>query len=637
MCGIAGLVGRGPDPAGEIRTAGRMLAALAHRGPDESQVLRLGSAVFGTARLALVDRPTSQQPMQDPGGRYLLSFNGEIYNYRELRSSLENEDGVVFSTAGDTEVLLQWLIRWGVDRLADVKGQFALAFWDSAGETLVLARDRFGIVPLYYTKVFSERLAFGSEVKAIHAGGFQAPLSMPDVIDSGVFWGLHPGRSTFAGVESVPPGSYVRFSRGVIDGGAYWQFRFPEMRVGGSLTEQGEHLSGLLTSAVERRVPAYGDPAVLVSGGLDSTAVLSLLRTAQPDSRIRSFSIQFAEKALDESGFQALATRMFSTDHCSVTADDETVATNLVETILHAEAPLARTAPASSYQMGREIALRGSRSVLSGEGADELLCGYDLFKVAHIRDCWSKEPESTVWPRLLEEALAPQRELGRTVERAFYEQGLDQRSDPIFSHQNRWRSAFRITQYLAPDLRTQLEVEQVLDGVRDRLPGEYHQWSAVEQAQYLEVTYFLSSALLGSQCDRPYMAHSIEARYPFLDEDVVDFSLSLPQSSKLDGLNEKAVLKSSMSGAVPPQILDRVKQPYTAPEGNVFRSEGGKVLLDAYLSRQALEQTGVFDVQRVQWLLRKLQRSRTSFYDDLAILWVLSTQVLASTYGVADL
>jgi asparagine synthase (glutamine-hydrolysing) len=636
MCGIVGLVGIGPDTAHEVRTAERMLATLAHRGPDESQVLHLQGTILGTARLALVDRPTSKQPMQDPSGRYVLSFNGEIYNYRELRRSLE-QGGVIFSTSGDTEVLLQWLIRWGVDGLADLKGQFALAFWDSLSNTIVLARDRFGIVPLYFSRSPNGRIALGSEVKAIQAGGFPAQLSVPDVIDSGVFWGLHPGRSTYAGVESVPPGCYVRSRSGALDRGAYWRFQYPATRADGTVQEQGKHLANLLTTAVERRVPAYGDPAVLVSGGLDSSAVLSLLRGGRPDARIRSFSMRFAEKALDESRFQVLATQVFSTDHHSVVCDNETVATTLVETILHAEVPLVRTAPASSYQLAREIEAQHTRTVLSGEGADELLCGYDLFKVASIRDSWSKDPDSTVWPRMLEEVLATQRGLGRTVERAFYEQGLDQRSDPIFSHQNRWRSSFRITQYLAPEIRAGLDVEQVLNGVRDRLPGEYHHWSAVEQAQYLEVSYFLSSALLGSQCDRPYMAHSIEARYPFLDEDVVDFALSLPQSSKLDGMNEKAVLKSAMGGAVPPQILDRVKQPYTAPEGNVFRSAAGKALLDTYLSRQALERIGVFDVGRVAWLMRKLERSRTSFYDDLAILWVLSTQVLANTYGVADL
>lgn len=636
MCGIVGLVGTGPDAAQDVQKTERMLATLAHRGPDESQVVRLGDAVFGTARLALVDRPTSKQPMEDPSGRYMLSFNGELYNYRELRRSLERE-GVTFRTSGDTEVLLHWLVHWGVDRLVDLKGQFALAFWDSSSSTVLLARDRFGIVPLYFGKTPSGHIAFASEVKAIQAGGFPAQLSVPDLIDSGVFWGLHPGRSTYAGVESVPPGGYVRSRSGALDRGAYWRFQFPVTRVGGTLVEQGKHLANLLAAAVERRVPAHGDPAVLVSGGLDSSAVLSLLRGARPDARIRSFSMRFAERALDESSFQELATQMFGTDHHWVICDDETVATTLVETILHAEVPLVRTAPASSFQLAHEIEAHHTRTVLSGEGADELLCGYDLFKIASIRDSWSKDPISTVWPRMLEEVLQPQRDLGRTVERAFYEQGLDQRSDPIFSHQNRWRSSFRITQYLAPDIRAGLEVEQVLDGVRDRLPGKYHGWSAVEQAQYLEVSYFLSSALLGSQCDRPYMAHSIEARYPFLDEDVVDFALTLPQSSKLDGMNEKAVLKSGMGLAVPPQILDRVKQPYTAPEGNVFRSEAGKVLLDTYLSSRALKRIGVFDVRRVEWLVGKLERSRTSFYDDLALVWILSTQVLADTYGVADL
>jgi asparagine synthase (glutamine-hydrolysing) len=544
---------------------------------------------------------------------------------------------VAFRTSGDTEVLLQWLIRWGVDRLADLKGQFALAFWDSSTEAVLLARDRFGIVPLSFTRTPSGGMAFASEVSAIHAGGFQTPLSVPDAVDTGVFWGLHPGRSAYAGLESVPPGSYVRFCEGALERGAYWQFRFSETRTGGSLQEQGKHLTNLLSEAVERRVPAYGDPGVLVSGGLDSSVVLSLLRGARPDAHIRSFSMRFAEKALDESRFQDLATQAFGTGHDSVVCDDETVAGTLVEAILHAEVPLVRTAPASSYQLAAEIRAQHTRTVLSGEGADELLCGYDLFKVANIRDSWSKDPDSTVWPRMLEEALAPQRELGRTVERAFYEQGLDQRADPIFSHQNRWRSSFRITQYLAPDRRAGLEVEQVLDGVRDRLPGEYHHWSAVEQAQYLEVTYFLSSALLGSQCDRPYMAHSIEARYPFLDEDVVDFALTLPQSSKLDGMNEKAILKAAVGATIPSQIRDRVKQPYTAPEGNVFRSDAGRALVDAYLSRAAIERVGVFDAGRVDWLLRKLGRSRTSFYDDLAVLWILSTQVLAGRYGVADL
>lgn len=635
MCGIAGIVG-GPDEAAwEGDRIHRMIGAIAHRGPDESHATRLGPAVLATARLALVDRPTSRQPMADPSARHLLSFNGEIYNHRELRSELEGL-GVRFRTSGDTEVLLHTLIRWGVRGLRRLKGQFAVAWWDADQHQLVLARDRFGIVPLFWTRPGRDQLAFASEVKALKAGGFQPELSVRDLVDAGVLWGLHPGRSAFAGVRSVPPGGYVVLRGGAVREGRYWEFAFAEDRDATDVEDQARHLTELLEAAVARRVPQYGDPAVLLSGGLDSSAVLALLRGQQPESRIDSYSIQFTATALDEASFQALASERFRTFHTSITCDDASVADTLVRTIEHAEVPLVRTAPASSIHLAARIEQNRTRAVLSGEGADELLCGYDLFKVAAIRDAWSREPESPVWPRQLAAALRQQEGLGRAVERAFYEQGLDQRSDPLFSHLNRWSASFRITQYLDEDLRRQISLDQVYDGVRTRLPAAHRTWTAVEQAQYLEATYFLPSALLATQCDRPYMAHSIEARYPFLDEDVVDFALTLPLASKLHGSNEKYLLKTAMDRLVPREITERVKQPYTAPEGDVFRTQPGQDLLEAYLSAPALEKVGVFDRKRVEWLVRKLGSRRTSFHDDLALLWIVSTQVLADAYGVAD-
>lgn len=636
MCGIAGLVrpGIAAEPNDEA-AVGTMLARLAHRGPDEQLVLKCGDATLGTARLALVDRPTSQQPMRDDSGLRLLSFNGEIYNFRELRREL-TAAGIRFRTSGDTEVLLQWLIHRGADGLRELRGQFALAFWDSDRRELVLARDRFGIVPLYYHVARDGTVAFASEVKALRALGAAGGVAVSDLVDTAVLWGLHPGRSMFADVSSVPPGTFVRVQRGQVGLHPYWDFDLSDTRESGSLAEQGEHLASLLTAAVERRVPHYGDPAVLVSGGLDSTAVLALLRAARPAAPIRSYSIGFTERALDESTFQRLASTTFGTDHTEIVCDPETVAETLRHAVIHAEAPLIRTAPASSIRLAQAIEARGTRAVLSGEGADELLCGYDVFKVARIRDEWSRDPESDQWPLLLDAALEKQRGMGRTVGRTYFERGLDRRDDAVFSHLTRWQNAFKVTQYLQPSLRRGLDVENVIDGVRARLPDRYHGWSRVEQAQYLEVTYFLASSLLASQCDRPFMAHSIEARYPFLDEDVVDFALALPESSKLDGLTEKAVLKSAMSSSVPDTITNRVKQPYTAPEGDVFRSPAGMALVDEYLSASALETVGLFDTRKVTWLTNKVTRSPTSFHEDLALLWILSSQILANEFGVAD-
>jgi asparagine synthase (glutamine-hydrolysing) len=635
MCGIVGLIDR-RGTAGRSAPDHRIhdgLAAVRHRGPDEARAERLGRATFGTARLAMVDKPTSAQPMPDPSGRYLLSFNGEIYNFRELRAELRAA-GRRFVTDGDTEVLLLALVHWGLAALSRLKGQFALALWDDEAGEVLLARDRFGIVPLHWQHTPGGGVAFASEVKALRAMGLHPRLSVPDLVDVGVLWGTHPGRSVYAGVETVRPGGWVRIGPDGVGAGAHWEYRYAEERDESSLDVQAERLRALLADAVDRRVPVYGDPAVLLSGGLDSSAVLALLRQARPAGRIESYSIQFTQAALDEQPFQAMAAAAFDTDHVSILCGDRSVAATLREAVEHAEQPLTRTASASSIALAAMIEAHGTRAVLSGEGADELLCGYDLFKVAAVRDEWSRHPDSAGLPHALTEILAQQAQLGRAVERAFYEQGIDRRDDPLFSHLNRWSSSYRITQYLAADRRTGLNVETVLDGVRDRLPAAYAGWSAVEQAQYLEVTYFLASSLLASQCDRPYMAHSIEARYPFLDEDVVDFALTLPQTSKLAGLQEKAVLKRAVGADVPAAIRDRVKQPYTAPEGDVFRSPQGAELLDAYASTDALARHGVFDPKRVSWLVRKLRDGRTSFHDDLALLWVVSIQMLADADGV---
>lgn len=634
MCGIVGLVDWAGQPhLSPAHPVHAGLEAVRHRGPDDARADQLGAAIFGTARLAMVDRPTSVQPMRSADGRHLLSFNGEIYNHRELRSLLEQQ-GQRFHTDGDTEVLLCALARWGVAALSLIKGQFALAWWDDARAQLLLARDRFGIVPLHWQRTPDGAVGFASEVKSLDAMGLDVRLSLPDVIDTGVLWGTHPGRSVYHGIETVRPGGYVVLDADDASYASYWEYAYADRRDDAPLREQAEHLRSLVSRAVERRLPAYGDPAVLLSGGLDSSAVLALLRAAHPTRRIATYSIQFTQAALNEEPFQALAAASFDTDHVAILCGDLSVARTLVEAIDHAEQPLTRTAPASSIALAATIEAHGTRSVLSGEGADELLCGYDLFKIAAIRDEWSRHPDADELPAALTQVLAQQRDLGRAVERAFYEQGLDRRHDPLFSHLNRWSSSFRITRYLAEEHRSGLSVDAVLDRVRDRLPQAFAGWSAVEQAQYLEVTYFLASSLLASQCDRPYMAHSIEARYPFLDEDVVDFALTLPQEAKLAGMCEKAVLKSAVGADVPPAIRDRVKQPYTAPEGDVFRSAPGAELLDAYVSPRALGESGIFDAKRVAWLVNKLRHGATSFHDDLALLWIVSVQVLADRYGV---
>lgn len=632
MCGIVGLV-PGTDPLGHVGRVEAMLDAVAHRGPDERRTLCVDGAVLGTARLALVDRPGSSQPMVL--GSSALAFNGEIYNFRPLRAELEAL-GERFETDGDTEVLLHALVRWGVEVLPRLRGQFAVAFWDGSRGELLLARDRFGIVPLYWAEDGAD-LVVASEVKALRAGGLAARLSVPDVVDAGMLWGLHPGRSAFAGVRSVVPGSYVRLRRGAPPyESRYWQFRFADQRDGSAPSVQAARLAALLKDSVGRRMPADGDPAVLLSGGLDSSAVAGALRTVVPGGLVRSYSIRFTSPELDESAAQAVAVAAFGTQHAEVMCDDQAVAGELVLAVQHAELPLVRTAPAASVLLARLVAASGTRAVLSGEGADELLCGYDLFKLAALRTRPELAPDDQTFRRLLREVLGQEVVRGRSVSPVFFDQGTDDADDLLLSHLQRWRASARLLGYLAPRWRAALGAQEVLDGVRRRLPPECAGWSTTERAQYLEVTYFLPSALLASQCDRPFMASGVEARYPFLDEDLVDYVLTLPERAKLDGLREKVVLRDASVELVPPVLRERPKQPYTAPEGELFRSATGDALLETYASPQAVDRHGVFDAGRVAWLVAKLRRGRTSFFDDLALLWVVSTQILAETYGVDD-
>lgn len=621
MGGIAGTVpgGVGPDRRARV---GAMLSGIAHRGRGGARVLDLGNAVLGTIGSVAGSPPTMAR---DAAGRYGLCFDGELYALDELRAEL----GLGEARVTPADVVLRALLTWRTEAFPRLRGQFAIAFWDGVAGTLTLARDRFGVCPLVWAE-HAGGVAFGSEVKALQAVGVPTRMSLPDLIDAGVLWGLHPGRTVFEGVRAVPPGSVVTIGADGVRETPYWRWRYADERDSGTVDEQADRLAGLLRRAVERRLPAQG-PAVLISGGLDSAAVAGAVRQFY-DGPLDSYSAEFTDTSLNEAPFQTVAVGAFETRHRSIVCDETSIARSLVSAIVHSEVPLVRTAPASLMQLAGHIADAGTSVVLSGEGSDELFCGYDLFKLAAIAQSQASGAAGDVESAELDQILHRQADFGRTTGRAYYEQDTDKASDPLSSHLTRWSSAYRITRYLAPPLRVGLSFDAVLDGVRDRLPAEYEDWTSVERAQYLEITYFFPTGGLGSQCDRPYGAHGVQPRFPFLDEDVVDFALTLPMESKLDGPQEKVVVKRAVAEWVPRQITDRVKQPFTAPEGNTLRSVEGTEILDRYLDPASVLEVGIFDAERVAWLVAKIRRGRTSFHDDLALLWILSVQVLAAAF-----
>ena len=570
-----------------------------------------------------------------------LAFNGEIFNYLELGQELRAR-GHRFRTSSDSEVILHAYEQWGTGCVERFNGQFAFAIWDGRQRQLVLARDRVGIRPLYYARA-GRRLLFASEIKAL----FQDP-SMPRKLDPAglsqvfTFWAPVAPRTAFEGVRQVRPGSVLILDeQGQEREHIYWRPRFlaadrPRAYAdAATVTELAEQLRDSLEQATRLRMLRADVPVgAYLSGGIDSSVIGALVRRFH-HGPLRTFSLRFDHPDYDEGGFQQQVVDHLDTDHQSVTVGYREIAAAFPEVVWFAEAPLLRAAPAPLYLLSGLVREQGFKVVLTGEGADEFLAGYDIFREAKVRRFWARSPDSNLRPLLLDRlypwlARSPARV--KALQRAFFGKGLHRAGEPHFSHLPRWESAASLMRLFSPDtLRTVQRVDTV-QALLDDLPAEVHTWEPLGQAQYLEITTLLSGYLLSSQGDRMLMGHSVEGRFPFLDHNVMELACALPPEVKLRVLSEKHVLKEAARDLVPPGILQRDKQPYRAPDAQSFVQEEPPDYLEEVLSPERLEQAGIFAPKPARMLLDKCRRmgsSRTpSNADNMALLGLISTQLL---------
>jgi asparagine synthase (glutamine-hydrolysing) len=639
VCGIAGSVtlrDQMPPPSLEDLTA--MVGALRHRGPDEFGLYRDRRVGLGHARLSIIDLATGQQPLANESGSTWVVFNGEIYNYVELRTELAAL-GHRFRTQSDTEVIVHAYERWAEGAFARFNGQFAVALWDSVEETLVLARDRLGVRPLYLCE-HAGRLWFASEVKAIFAGDLTIPRELDPLglAETFTFWTTSAPQGVFAGVTELEPGHVRTISRGRVEDRAFWEPRYPvdeRTTFAGSVEEAAERVRAALEDSVRLRMLRADVPVgSYLSGGLDSSLVAALGRRVKGD-RFCTYSIRFEDVEYDETSFQRTMAAFIESDHREVTVCREDIAAVFPEVVLHAERPLLRTAPAPLFLLSRLVHESGIKVVLTGEGADEMFAGYDLFREAKIRRFWGRQPASRIRPRLLERLypyLARSPVAQRAMAREFFGRDRDRWAEPGFSHQTRWQPAAALQRLFAANLRREASRLDVTERLLAALPAEFRQWSFLAQDQYLEVRTLLSGYLLSSQGDRMLMAHSVEGRFPFLDVDLVELANSLPPSYKLRGLDEKHVLKRAAAGLVPEEILRRPKQPFRAPDALSFVGAGAPDWVTEMVSEHAVAEAGVFDPTAVGRLWRKCRanpgRTQFSNADNMALVGVLSTGLL---------
>jgi asparagine synthase (glutamine-hydrolysing) len=639
MCGIAGVVALGDDlPPPGIEEMAAMTAAMRHRGPDEFGLYRDARAALAHARLSIIDLSTGQQPLSNEDGTLWVVFNGEIFNYVELRSELVAL-GHRFRTRSDTEVIVHAYESWGEEAFARFNGQFAIALWDATRARLTLARDPLGVRPLYLCER-GGRLRFASEVKAIFAGdpSFPRAFDPEGLAETFTFWTVVPPRTVFSGITELEPGHVRTVSREGVRDRAFWSPRYPSAALpafGGSLDEAVDRVRDTLRGAVELRMLRSDVPVgSYLSGGLDSSLVAALGRAAKGE-RFLTFSVRFTDAEYDETRFQREVAALVGSDHREILVGPEDIRDAFPAVVRHAERPLLRTAAAPLFILSKLVHDSGIKVVLTGEGADEMFAGYDLFREAKVRRFWGRQPGSTLRPRLLERlypylSRSPVAQQG--FAREFFGAGREEGAAPGFSHRTRWRSATALFRLFAPELRERLSRVDVAGQLLASLPPEYPGWSPLAQDQYLEARTLLSGYLLSAQGDRMLMAHSVEGRFPFLDREVVALANALPPSFKLRVLDEKHVLKRAAAGLVPAEIVRRKKQPYRAPDAASFTGTPIADWVAEATSEGPLSQAGVFDPRAVRQLWRKCQERRDggqlSNTDNMALVGILSTQLL---------
>lgn len=643
MCGIAGvMVLRDGLPPPAIDDIKAMVGALRHRGPDEFGLYRDGRVGLGHARLSIIDLVTGQQPLCNEDGALWVVFNGEIFNYVELRAELVAQ-GHRFRTQSDTEVIVHAWESWGERAFERFNGQFAIALWDSVSETLVLARDRLGVRPIYLCE-HQGRLWFASEVKAIFAGDPSIPRALDPVglSETFTFWTVVPPQSVFRGVTELEPGHVRTVSaRGRTDR-SFWTPRYlGDSAEGfrGSIDEAVERVRGALEQAVRLRMLRADVPVgSYLSGGLDSSLVAALGRRVK-GGKFCTYSMRFEDAEYDETVYQRAAAALIESDHREIVVRRRDITEAFPEVVFHAERPLLRTAPAPLFLLSRLVRDSGIKVVLTGEGADEIFAGYDLFREAKVRRFWGRRPDSKMRPRLLERLypyLARSPVSQQAIAREFFGRGREQWTVPGFAHQTRWHSAAALQRLFRPEVLWQMKNVDVVKRLLGSLPSDFHRWTYLAQDQYLEVRTLLSGYLLSSQGDRMLMAHSVEGRFPFLDADVVELANALPASYKLRVLDEKHVLKRAAEGLVPREITQRPKQPYRAPDALSFVGPESPVWVEELMSEQAIADCGVFEPRAVARLWRKCKAQgglgQFSNADNMAIVGVLSTQLLHSQF-----
>jgi len=631
MCGIAGIFNFQSSQSISLTLLKRMMNALHHRGPDEKGIYLDDRVGLVNDRLSIIDLSSGTQPIHNEDQTLWIVYNGEVFNYPELRVDLKKR-GHRFYTQTDTEVILHLYEEKGADCLNELNGQFVFAIWDTKKQNLFLARDRVGIRPLYYT-ILNGMLLFGSEIKAIlmcdQVKREIDPIALEQIF---TFWTTLDGSTAFKDIRELPPGHCLTAADGKVIERKYWEIPFyPESKlINWPAKNISREIEELLYDSIRLRLRSDVPVGTYLSGGLDSSIVTMLVKK-HFNPNVQTFGIRFDEPEYDEGEYQKKMVAFLNVHHHEVITSNAKIAEALPGVILHCEKPLLRTAPVPLYLLSEKVNKVGLKVVLTGEGADEVFGGYNIFREAKVRRFWARQPNSQMRPLLISRLYPyifndPRQ---RLMMQSFFAQGLEDTNDPFYSHRIRWNNAEKIKTFFSDDLKHTIGRYDGTVLLRESLPADYEKWNGLSKAQYLEMKLFMSNYLLAQQGDRVAMAHSLEIRLPFLDHRILEFMGKVPPKWKIRGLTEKYILRKTYENELPEDIVHREKHPYRAPVKQSLLHEKSSGYVKDMLSESTLKKASLFDPGKVAKLIAKLEKTdRPTEIDNMALVGILSSQLL---------
>jgi asparagine synthase (glutamine-hydrolysing) len=556
MCGLTAIIPRNNLPAEAVIS--QMTNALTHRGPDAQGFLLLPGCHLGHARLAILDPAGGLQPMIDESGRYCIVFNGEIYNYEDLRVRLV-EQGYSFRTRSDTEVVLQSYKRWEEGVCTLLNGPFAFVIWDIKEQRLFAARDRFGEKPMYYSFTADGTLLIASEIKGLLASGLVRPrLNLPAVDAYLALLYIPPNQSVYENVHTLLPGCAMTYQEGRLKSWSYWQPRFSETPI--SVEEAIEELSEKLRRAVYRQMVTADVPVgALLSGGIDSSTVVALMQQ-QSDRPIKTFSVGFG-RVINELPYARATAQKYGTEHYELQVDID-VAESLQAMATVYDEPFADSSNIPTYLIAK-FAREHVRVVLSGDGADELFNGYDTYVALLGSETASRSFFYMNTLRLTHYV----RRLLRLPDASSLMRRIMSAKLARLKQPDMWRRHLTQITYLSPAERRLLWGERAHRAMAPAQLDPFYPDESVQgvsRASYFDIRCYLAGDIL-VKVDRATMAHGLESRAPFLDVELADFALSLPYRLKFCERGGKAILRQSCAQLLPAEIISRPKQGFGGP------------------------------------------------------------------------